>query len=211
MPTLTVKQVIQSELLKVCRDVTNKLVEKHDKKKKKAKYTNDEIARMRELIRATGWDEGHTDRWMEIHSILHDAPELKQKDVPMELFCIFVCEKNLSSHRYATNVPFILTDAGANKKGLDLDGTSGSNFGSKDYPRYATEEEVSYCIRNLNDKQMRAIHASDVFKPIMEAAMNKTVTVEDQLDQSQEHSEDNGEVTLESGRVITMAGAPGSD
>jgi hypothetical protein len=209
MPTLTVKQVIQSELLRVCLEVTNRLREKQAKKKK-PKYSPKEIARLRELTRSVGWDEATTDKWMEVHSILHDAPELKETELPLEMFCVFVCEQNVNGHRYTPNVPYICTQAKTNdNRGLDLEGVTNTHFAIKDQPRYATEEEVQFCIRNLNEKQMRHIHVSDIFKPIMESAMNKAVTVEEPKDNGE--LEDNGEIVLKDGRTITLAGAPDSD
>lgn len=212
MPTTTVRNVIQSELLKVCKEVTTRLREKHEKKNKKVRYKQKEIARMRELLNRIGWDASKTNDQMEIFSILHDAPELIEAELPLELFCVFVCEQNVNLHRYTANVPYILTHV-AEKRGLDLDGTVNAVFKMNDKPRYATDEEIDFCIRNLNEKQMNFIHRNDTcFKPIMEAAMNRKVGIEEPAVCAVEDGE---EVKLPDGRTITMAcetnGAPDPD
>lgn len=204
MPTLTVKQVIQADLLRVCKDATRKLRDKDKKKEKKRKFSQKEIAEMRALIRATGWDDNNTNRWMKINSILHEAPELLDFMLPLELFAVVLVQAGDGQHRYPANKPLIVTSKEGYLWNPSDGGVSNWAFTSKQNPVYATDEQVEQCIKDLTPVQWTKLHAFDVFKPIVDAAMNKSVTVED-APASDDGGDDNGEIKLPDGRTITMS------
>lgn len=204
MPTITVKDVIKAELLKVCLETTAKLRNKHEKKEKKEKYTTEEVQKVRGAFQAIGWSTDQVDKQMEALSILHDAPELKKPTIPtMELFCVMVADKNGSGHPDIGR-PVIWTkkrDA-ASAYYMDVQGRVEGNHMAyiPDAIRFASCDEVQRCIDNLNEDQWRRIRSDTLFKEIMEKAMSMTVTVES----GAEDEKENGEISIY-GRAITVA------
>lgn len=204
--TITVKDVIKAELLRVCLETTTKFRTKHEKKEKKEKYTSEEVEKVRGLWAKLGYTAENQTQVMEIMAILHDAPELKRPTVPvMEPFCVVVCEKSGSGHPFGT-VPAIHVkkrDA-TSAYGMANDGSVSSyafNF-SMDAVRFATDDEVKSCIDKLSENQWHVITTHEIFRPIMDAAMAKAVQVDDETEEKE--GEDNGEVTIY-GRSITVS------
>jgi hypothetical protein len=200
----TIGQLIQSELLKTCLEVTSKLREKDSKKNKGKKFTRSDIAEIEIALATIGYNGMQIPQWLAMFAVLHDAPELKKGSVlPDEVFMVFVLEQNASGHPFTVNVPFI--GASLNPvRGLDFTGDIRYTYDMRDKPRYATDDEVKYCVKNLNDKQLNYILTKEPFKPIIASAMKRAVLVEETEAPVITDDEDNGEVTLPGGRTIIV-------
>lgn len=198
----TVRDMIKAELLRVCGEVTTRLREKDEKKEKKRKFTREQHADIEAKMKSAGWSGDNLPKMLEIFGILHDAPELKAGImIPRELFAVVVLEANPAGrHAYGLNLPFILCNA----KGNYLFHTDGSTanwvFQVDDKPRFATDAEVESCINSLNDNQWKVIMAHELFRPIIDAVMNKTVNVEDHTGNGR--AADGEDVVLQDGRTI---------
>jgi hypothetical protein len=202
--TTTIRDVIKMELIKTCKEVTARLREKDEKKDKKRKFSREDVQKIEILYTALGWKNEFLSKMMEAASILHDAPELKQGGmINMELFCVFVLGKTTGTHAYNVNEPLIHTASGKNVFGaLHVDATVNNwSFVGADLPRYATDEEVEKCINSLNQNQWNSILTHDIFKPIIEAAMSKSVEIEEAgSGGNEENGSDNGEAVVIAGR-----------
>lgn len=210
--TITVKDVIKAELLRVCKEATEKHRAKQDKKDKKEKFSDAKIEKLRSLYGSIGWDVNVVNKMMEIASILTDAPELKGKSlIPYDTFTVIVPEKNVKNHKYTVNAPHIVTlkDGTNGFMALHSNGSVDCSWiFAVDEPRHATDEEIEQCINELNDAQWTAIKKADVFRPILDAALLKEVSVADpEHDERQNgHLEDGEEVKMPDGRTITVVG-----
>lgn len=201
---ITIGQLIQSELLKTCLEVTKKLREKDSKKNKDRKYTREDIAKIELELGQIGYAGGQIPHWLNLLAVLNNAPEIANgSTLPKELFMVFVLNNNASGHVFTANVPFILANVDP-VRGLDLTGSTSYTFDMRDKPRYATDEEVKYCVKNLNDKQLHYILTKEPFKPIIDSAMKRAVEVKEEESPVITDDEDNGEVTLPGGRTIIV-------
>lgn len=211
MPTtLTVKDVIKTELLRVCKDVTDRLMEKEAKKDKKRKFSREDVTQVEAFFKEMGLSLDQANRWMKIYAVLHDAPELKAGSIlPLELFAVVLIESNSGNHNYPAGKPLIVTG----KEGFLWNPSDGAisnwKFLPADNPRYATDDEVEQCIKDLTDIQWKKLHYHDLFRPVVDAVMNKEVTVEEMP--ASDHEEGNNEIRLKDGRTIIIAEAPDSD
>ena len=141
---------------------------------------------------------------MKLWSLLHDAPELKTGSMlPLELFAVVLIENHSGNHNYPVNKPLIVTG----KDGYlwnPPDGTVNSwKFMPVDKPRYATDEEVEQCIKDLTPVQWQKFRTFEVFLPIQDAAMNRSVMVEN--DETGRNNGDDNEIELADGRKITVS------
>lgn len=198
----TVRDMIKAELLKVCGEVTTRLREKHEKKEKKRKFTRPEQEEIETKLKAIGYANPSLQQFLDILSIIADAPELKAGVmIPRELFAVVVLEANPAGrHDYGLNLPFILCNA-KNNYLFHTDGaTANWVFQVDDKPRFATNAEVESCIKSLNDKQWNGIMSHELFRPIIDAVMNKTVNVEDHTGNGR--AADGEDVVLQDGRTI---------
>lgn len=205
MQTLTVKDVIKAELLRVCKNVTRKLREKEARKEKKKTFSREEVAEIEKIHKEQGLDTNQSARHFKIYSILHDAPELKAGSMlPLELFAVVLIESGVH-HNYPANKPLIATSNDGYLWNPSDGSPSNWRFLSSDNPRYATDDEVEQCIKDLTDRQWMSFHTHAVFKPVTDAAMGREVMVEDAPASNGESEEGNGEIRLQDGRTITMS------
>lgn len=202
MPTLTVKDVIKAELLKVCLDVTRKLRDKENKKDKKRKFSREEVADIEKLSREMGWEATKVEKQMKIYSILHAAPELKAGSMlPLELFAVVLIGPG-SHHNYPAGKPLIVTGKDGHLWNPSDGAVASWRFIHSDNPVYATDEQVEQCIKDLTPVQLNRFYTLDVFIPIKDAAMNRMVTVEEATVPNGELADD--EIELADGRKITV-------
>lgn len=202
MKQTTIKDLIKSELVRTCYEVTRKLREKDEKKEKKRKFSREEQTEMENKLKTIGWTGSTAQNILELFAILLDAPELKAGAmIPRELFSVVVLEDKNSGHGYALNSPYIVTDPKKNYLLCVSGGVTSWAFGQSDKPRFATDSEIESCIESLSEQQWKTIKTHDIFKPIMEPVMNLSVSVE-----STESNTANGdaeEIQLADGRTIS--------
>ena len=113
-------------------------------------------------------------------SILLGVPEISQRIFELELFGVLVLEKNPGgTHAYPLNVPLLITNhVTPTHKLFHTDGAIGNwGFSMVDDPRIATDEEVVACINDLNDQQWRVILTHELFREIVQEALNTEVNI----------------------------------
>lgn len=201
MTKLTVKQVIASTLLRICREATNKVRPKEDAKPRK--YSQEQVDNIHELFKQIGWSTDKATVQMKIYAALCDAPELATPTmIPLELWCVVVFG-NSEGNGYQVGDPWIVSSA-KSQWCLAEDGCVNNwAFHATHKPRLATDEEIQLCIESLTDKQWTTIHTHEIFRPIMEAAMAQAVSV-DMEPVTGNGSMDSEEHILPDGRKITV-------
>lgn len=205
MKQITIKELLKAELLKVCSGITKKLRDKDEKKDKKRKFTREQQAEIENKLKMVGWNGVNLQHVLDVLSIVSEAPELKAGSmIPRDLFAVVVLEANTAqNHAYVLNVPLISTSEKTSHL-LHNDGVTGNwQYQISDKPRLATDKEVKACINSLNDKQWKTIMTHEVFKPVMDAVMNKAVSIDSVEDNS--NGERNGsdeDIVLPDGRTI---------
>lgn len=207
--TITVKDVIKAELLKVCKEATENHRAKQDKKEKKEKFSDAKIEKIRNLYARIGWTGATLELLMERDAIMFDAPELKGKQlIPVDILTVVVPEKNVKGHKYTVNNPYIVTlKDGTNAfMALHADGRTDSSWMfALDEPRHATDEEIEQCIENLSAAQWDAIYSNAIFRNIRDAALLKEFNVPDEpAKEGNGHFQDGDEVKMPDGRTITV-------
>lgn len=197
----TIRGAIEQVLLLKLKEVTGKLRDKNEKKEKKKQFSREKIIEVHNIFKAGGWSEASLDSMLKVLGVLFDAPELGLGlKLPAEVFAVFVLSStDGNKHAYPLNFPLICTE----KNGpymLHSDGGAGhcpAGIGSN--PRYATDDEIEQCVKNLSANQWRTIMTTDLFKPIIDQAMNSDVHIEATESSSQEDGE---EIVLANGRSI---------
>lgn len=202
MQQLTVKQVIASTLLRICREATDKVRPKEEPKPRK--YSQEQVAEIHAMLKQLGWSGEKMVLQAKLQATLFDAPELNAPSIiPLELFCVVVLESSDGGHGYSTDLPIIVTDYN-NRYCLHTDGVLNHwSFFANDKPRLATDEEIQLCIESLTDQQWRTIHSNEIFKPVMDEAMKQAVSV-DMEPVTGNGSMDSEEHILPDGRKITV-------
>lgn len=198
---LSLRQVIERELISVCKDQTAIIRTAFEKTDAKKKFTKTKVDKVKTLIRVH-WSGDSVDRFMEAMSVLFDAPELFPALPPLELFSVVVVEANSGNHVYNVNQPLIVTKKSPLRL-MYVDGNCdcGYSVGPEDKVRPATDEEVESCIRNLNASQWNTVMAvGGMFKDIVGRAMDVEVSIE-----PVENGDTNGEVVEAGDRRISMS------
>lgn len=203
-------------MIRVCLETTNKLRAPKSAKKKRKGYSDKDVVKIRKNLTDLGWDQGHVNRQMEVFSILHDAPELLPENIikvePLAVVVMEACPNGTHAHGIGFPVIVVSVNSAGQFSCFHSDGVMGKwTINVTDKPRLASEDEIRRCMDNLTPIQLLHIQRNDLFKNIMDAAMNKQVGVE-VSDNPAESVADGAEIELANGRKITVGeSAPDSD
>jgi len=197
----TVRGAIEQVLLQKLKEVTGKLRDKDERKEKKRQFSKKKIIEIHTALKSLGWNEDQIPKMLNIFSILTEAPELKNGlKLPAEVFAVFVLDStDGNKHAYQLNVGLICTEKSTPYMLHTDGGSSHWAVGIGSNPRYATDEEIKSCVKNLSQGQWKTIMTTDLFKPIIDQAMNSDVHVEAAEESEQEEGE---EIVLANGRSI---------
>lgn len=178
------KDILKAQLLAACEEVTSnaRYMEKN-RVETKPKYSKEEIEQIDNLMQGLGLGGAARNNWFVIFATLLKAPELAKDSVLegsyYEPFTVFVPEGGSWITEFR-NKPWIITN-GKNRFYLHHTGstTGHSNADKENKVRLATPQEVVDCINNLNDSQWKTIMSDDLFRPVVNAALEQEVSIDE--------------------------------
>lgn len=199
---LTLKQVIELELIAVCKEKTESVRAGFLKLDGKRKFSQTKIDKVTAALRVHFSAESIS-KMMEAMSILHDAPELYPVLPALEFCSVVVLDACKSGHPYKMGAPHIVTRPNPVKM-LYVDGQfdPGIIVTPADAMRAATDSEIEQCVKELTLAQWITItNPTGLFKDIVKSAMEREVSI----DESGDGAKRNGDIIETSDRRISMS------